>query len=356
MVKINELPVDILCEITSHLSLTDVCTIRKTSSSLNYKINSIQNTIFNNELKRSGKSYGVTDVIYLQNLFYSFINYHLVSVLYKFRKSGLIFNNTRYLRSYIMNYSYKTYRNMHYIDGIVNNLNLNMLFDKIFYYYVYTNYSHISSYPNKLELCALYNFLQIEIFQNKNDFGYWLEFLESINQKVYSDIIFKYYSSTLDIYHTANSVGITFDQMCKMSPIVISAPIFKKIVGYKVLDLSRSKLNLCCVGCTEHNLYEICQIKFSLYKDDLIAYNYLQFKDLLKRESDYYYTVLSNRETYLVNDMIYVKNPVTNRRMRINGGIYKRLIRSLESDNKYYTNILRYVYKQQMLLKERYFT
>ena len=57
--------------------------------------------------------------------------------------------------------------------------------------------------------------------------------------------------------------------------------------------------------------------------------------------------------------MIYVKNPITNRRMRLNGNVYKQFIRSMESDkhsNKYYVGVLRYIYKQQKLLKNRYFT
>ena len=357
MVKINDLPVDILYEVTKYLTLRDVCVIRKTSSVLNYKINCIQNSIMNNELRRSGKSYQTTNIMYLQNLFYSFINYYLVTFLYKFRKNNIAYNNAQYLRNYIMYYSYTSYRG-NFIDGITNNFNVNLLFDKIFYYYIYTDYAHISTYPNKLELCALYNFLQIEIFQNKHDFDYWLDFLESLNKTRYSDIIFRYYSSTLDIYHTHN-VCLTFAQMYTMSSVVTSIPIIKKIIGYRVLDLSLTKLNLCCMNCNEANIFDICELKFSYYKDDLISYNYLQFKDFLKKENLYYYTVLTNRETFLVNTMIYVKNPITNRRMRLNGNVYKQFIRSMESDkhsNKYYVGVLRYIYKQQKLLKNRYFT
>jgi hypothetical protein len=358
MVIINDLPVDMLYEITQYLTLRDICTMRKTSSVLNYKINCIQNSILNNELRRSGKSYGVTNFNYLQSLFYSFINYHLVTFLYKFRKNNLSYNNAQYLRSYIMCYSYTSYR-LNFVDGITGNPTVNLLFDKIFYYYVYTNYVHISTYPNKLELCALYNLLQIEIFQNKNDFNYWVDFLESLNKNVYSDVIFRYYSSTLDIYHVGTNLHLTFDQMYKMSSVITSIPVIKQIIGYRVLDLSRSSLNVCCVDCNEPNLFEICDLKMTHYKDDLISYNYLQLKDLLKRENIYYYTMLTNRETFLVNTMIYVKNPITNRRMRVNGNLYKQFMRSMESDkhlNKYYVTILRYIYKQQHFLKQRYFT
>ena len=106
--------------------------------------------------------------------------------------------------------------------------------------------------------------------------------------------------------------------------------VFKKILGYKALNLSNTVLNLCCYDCNENYLIEICNIKRYFWKDDLISHNYTQFKQMLKRTNLYYYNILCNRGTIIINSMIYIKNPITNRRVRVDKTIYNNLIYDLD--------------------------
>jgi hypothetical protein len=142
-----------------------------------------------------------------------------------------------------------------------------------------------------------------------------------------------------------------------MSSIIISIPIFKKLFGIKVLDLSRTRLHECCLTCNEEILREICEFKLNYQKDELVSHNYVEFKRLLQKENAYYFAYLENIENYYLNDFIYVKNPTTNKRMRINGPLYKSFIKWISLDNSYYHDkMIKNITKRREYLRTRMFT
>jgi len=352
MLTINNLPPDIIYEVTKNLNLKDICNFMGTCNNLYNNIKNYEIFIFHNELKRENKLYNINNIRVTEHFFYNFLNYNIIVHLYRYRKRyyNKKNNNKISLRNFIL------YNEMQ-IDTI-ENVYLNNLFQKIFYFYVFNNFCHLSLYPNKFELCALYNFLQIEVFSISENFNYWFDFLESFKLS-YRNVKIKYYNSMLDLVHTS-VVIFSFDQLYEMSKYVTSIYIVKKIIGYKTLDLEKTHFNMCCFMCNEEYLLEICNLKMLFYKDDLISHNYNELKKLLFRENENYYNLLIHTETSLINNKIYIKNPITNRRMKLDGSIYNKLMKLFTENDydylKYYIRILSYIKKRQKTLRIRFFS
>jgi hypothetical protein len=364
--NIVNLPTDIVYEITKYICLQDISHLKMSSVILNEKINNVQNNIILNHMKKFDPKKSTNPnqtykdyIIHLKKLFYGLINYYVSYQLTKYKKMYYKEYNTynpKFFKYYVLNFHEYHVFPFQYISNISENNIINNIFNKIFRFYVINNYTNIENYPNHLELLILYNFIQIETFQNTYNFRYMFDFLESINNSCYYDIKIKYYNYILNTIHT-NNVPFTFNQMYTMSYYITSIPIIKKIFGYKVLDLSNSRLNLCCYDCNEHNLYEICNFKKVFWNDNLVSHNYIQLKELLKRENPYYYTILINRENYIINDMIYIKNPITNRRVRLNGYKFYHLM-SFFQDNMitYYIRVIKFIKLRQESLRRKIFS
>lgn len=367
--NIVKLPSDIVYEISKYISLKDISHLKMSSKLLNEKINDIQNSIIIRNMKifdaKKSINLNQTKNDYLNSLndmFYGLINYYLSIYLNKYKKMFCkdfywkknIYNKS-FLKHYILNFDQYHMYPRNYIF-ITENTMLNHLFNKIFKFYVIKDYIDIRYYPNRLELYILYNLIQIEIFQTMYNFDYTFEFLESINNYWYYNIKIKYYNYILNTFHT-NNIDFTFVQMHKMSLTVTSIPIIKKIFGYKILDLSNTQLNLCCYDCNEINLYRICNMKRGFWNDHLISHNYMELKEFLQRENAYYHNILINQEIRIVNDMIYIKNPITNRRVRLNGQGFYNLMNYLEKNMRIdYIKLCMIIKKRQDNLIEKFFT
>jgi len=360
MKTLNLLPSDIIYEITKYLTLKDICILKSCSTSLLHYIKSVQTNILQRQLIKSNLSFGVKDRNVLVNFCYNLIHYHITVHLYKYKR---IFNRNR-LRGANSIRTNDLYNFIMYtkVEDITANDKINALFYKIFYFYINNNHCHISLYPDQLELCALYNLLQIEIFNPKNDFNYWFHFLESFEYE-YADVKMNYYNYILSNCHIEN-IHLNFNDIHKMSTNLTSLYTLKKIFTYKELNLTRTKLNLCCYTCNERYLFQRCKLKKRFYKDELVSHNYTQFKEMLRRENLYYYNILLNKEITIINEMIYIKNPNTNRRMRLYGRFYNNMISNFFSQENYhfdkdlfdyYKSILYYIKKRQNYFKTLFF-
>lgn len=358
MKTLDVLPDDIIYEITKYLTLKDICVLKSCSRSLLRYIKSFQNSILHNELRKSNISFCITNRAILANFCYNFIHYNITVHFYKYKR---MFNKHKFGNSIRTNglYDFIMYTP---VEDITTNDKINALFYKVFYFYINNNRCHISLYPDQLELCALYNLLQIEIFNPKNDFGYWFHFLESLGYG-YTDVKMNYYNYILSNLHIEN-IQVNFNHIYEMSSNITSLSALKRIFTFKELNLTNTKLNLCCYMCNERSLFQICKLKKHFYKDELVSYNYAQFKQMLKRENIYYYNILLNKEITIVNEMIYIKNPNTNRRMRLYGRFYNSMITNLFSQEdycfdrdlfNYYKSLLDYITKRQNYFKARFF-
>jgi hypothetical protein len=176
-----------------------------------------------------------------------------------------------------------------------------------------TNNHNFKTYPNQIELLVFYIFIQINYYNNTNNTDYYFKFLNKLDKTKFNDVISYYYTNII-----LTNIPITFTQMYQMSPYVTSVPILRKISSYKVLDLSKTILLQCCVNCIPENIDYICDVKLNFWRDDLVSHNYIQIKNLLKMQMTMYYKIMREAEDTLINFIINIKDPVTNKRIQIN--------------------------------------
>lgn len=349
---------DIFNNICYYLSLKDIAKLKKTNRIIRNYVYNFENILLSVELNKNENDLYMTSYDKKQ-YFYNFI-LEILNVFYTRNK-------------HIINLDKKIY-NFHYNYFFENQCLNNMTID-IFYHYINSNYN-IKDYPNSFDLILISKFIYLYYFRDNLTIESCFNFLQNFNNgnktpSMFQDIIIDYYIYTLKCIHDRTKyIFNTFEKIYIMSPYVINISCLKKIFSYKVLDLSKTKLIYCCEEqqCIVENLYEICDIKNAYSHDDLISHNYMQVKYFLYNQCLDYYSILFNRETYLINEKIFIKNPNTNRRMRINGSLYKSVMFSLyshinsnESSNKkiykqLYGNIINDIWYKQNYLRRRLFS
>lgn len=347
---LSNLPTDIIYNICKLLNIVDICKLNVVNKEFFNKISRIQSDLLSYEL-RLQKDF--INCEYFYHWLNTYLSTHLCQYKQLFYKDYHCFYKHINLVVYIKNLKKQ---GIQYIRPISSYQITNTLFDKIFTFYINNNLCNINKFQNKLLLFTFYTFLKIEYYPNSNsyDLNHRLNFLEQNKYSInVDDLKVYYYNSILYKFHYKDYVPITFEQMYTISHYVTSIPVIKKLIGYKLLNLENTLLNLCCYDCNETTLIEICNTKRTFWKDDLISYNYTQLKKMLQRTNPYYYHFLCNRETAMVNSMIYIKNPITNRRVRVNKTIYNNLIRDFE---KYrIEKITNYITNQRNYLKKKFF-
>lgn len=346
---INKAPVDIIYNICKFLNVVDICNLRRIDKVLFYNITRIQCDLLSYQLRLQ------SDFIDC-NYFYNLLNSHLSQRVYQYKQmfyKDYLTNKRISFQYYIKLYRFTSNSN---VSNVSSHNTTNLLFEIIFTYYINNNFCNIKTFPNKLLLLTFYNFQNIEYYPQSDyySFNYRFNFLEQNNIANTNDLKINYYNSVLYKFHYQDYIPMTFNQMCIISDYVTSIPIIQKILGYKELNLSNTVLNLCCYDCNENCLIEICNLKRHFWKDDLISYNYTQFKAMLQKNNLYYYNFLCNRENIAINSMIYIKNPITNRRVRVNKTIYNNLICDL--DKYKVQKITNYISNQKNYFKNKFFT
>lgn len=344
---IDKVPVDIIYNICKFLNVVDICNLRRIDKVLFYNITRIQCDLLSYQLRLQ------SDFINC-NYFYNWLNSHLSQHVYQYKQM--------FYKDYLTNkrisfqYYMKLYRFTSNVPNVSSHNTTNLLFDIIFTYYINNNFCNIKTFPNKLLLLTFYNFQNLEYYPQSDyySFNYRFNFLEQNNIVNTNDLKIHYYNSVLYKFHYQDYIPMTFNQMCIISDYVTSMPIIQKILGYKELNLNNTVLNLCCYDCNENCLIEICNLKRHFWKDDLISYNYTQFKTMLKKNNLYYYNFLCNRENIAINSMIYIKNPVTNRRVRVNKTIYNNIIHNL--DEYKLQKITNYISNQKNYFRNKFFS
>ena len=261
--KIYELPHDILYKICNFSNIIDICYLQNTNKIIKSKLKRISNDILSYQLQlRNNTHYknkihflgepclneskqgtlqnfdslnqgtlqnfvslkqGTNSFIINQKTFYDSLNYYLINHLYQYKK--IFYRNLQHKELFYKNFkdknfkqfqfniiNFEKYYDSKYIKQISSHEITNKLFSNIFNFYVLNNFCDIRLYPNKLELLAFYNFLEIETFPNIY-FNYFFKFLEQNNNPNIIDLKINYYNSILYKFHYKdNNVPLTFDQ------------------------------------------------------------------------------------------------------------------------------------------------
>ena len=354
---LDKLHFDIIYELTRFLTLKEIYVIKSLNKKLKYTVGSLEKIIVKNNLElyftstdqqgtytegdvnRQGTSTFNNKV--KNNNFYNLYN------LYNFIQINI--NNF---------YNQK-------ITVISDNIVINNLYKKIMMYCLQKNFN-IIEYPSILDLLVFYIYLNIDILPSngivRGNYIYLINFLNLSTPKkyIYNDLFYnvkiKFYCNIISYVHN-KLIAIDYDILVDMSRYITSTCILRKIFTHKSLDLKFTKLYQCCHYCAFRNIQLICHIKMLYYKHPLISENYNKLKIFFKRKNIYYYNYLSNQETLFVNNKIYIKNPINNRRMKINGSFYKKKMLEIYTlDYNIYKDIDTFIKKKQFYLKKKFFT
>ena len=312
----NKICQDVFNNISNYLSIIDLGRLRQTNKLLQFYVNDYENIYLTNQLKNVRGN-----IIEKKLYFYNYFKYIIIN-----------FSVNKYL----------------FQNDILNNMILN----------VYNNYFK-KYYPNVLNLIIIQCFINIVYFPDNIHIESGFNFLKNFNEKhhfsKFKDVIINYYTYILNSIHNEKIIYDKFNIIYDMSPHIINIYSLKKIFSYRLLDLSKTRLLFCCnlEDCIEDNINSICDTKYAYYNDDLISHNYIEVKKFLYKECVEYYNVLIERENYLLNEKLFIKNPITNRRMRVNGKRWMFFISSLTKEDR--NDFIIDIFKKQDVLRNKIF-
>lgn len=335
---LNKLCTDIVYEITKYLSFKEIYLFKSCNKKLQYTINSLEKNIIRLHLK-----------LYYKNELHD----ESYNNLYKIKNNDM-YNFYNLIQKNMDNfYNYK-------LIVISDNHYINNLYTKIMIHCLRNNCS-IIEYPYLFDLFIFYILLNIDKYNNiYNDYVINFLNLSTPKEDIYNDIFYnikiKFYSCIISYIHN-KFIIINYNLLIDMTKYITSTCVLRKIFTYKSLDLKFTKLYQCCHFCAFKNIKQICNTKSLYYKDSLISENYNKLKYFLKIKNIDYYNYLLNRETLVVNDIIYIKNPLNNRRMKINGNYYKKKMLEIYTlDYNIYKNMNNYVNEKRVFLKKKFFS
>lgn len=308
----NKICQDVFNNIGHYLDIIDLTKLKRVSKLTRFFVINFEDIYLTKELNTIAGN-----IIDKKRLFYSYSDYIYCNV----NVSKKLFNND-------------------ILDNMVLNKNNGSILNLI----VINCFTSIVYFSNNIRIESGFNFLK-----NFNTPGHFSKF---------RDIILNYYIYILNSVHNDKIIYDKIRIIYEISPYIINIFSLKKILGYKVLDLSNTQLIFCCnlEGCVVDNIYSICDTKNSYYNDDLISHNYNEIKTFLYNNCIEYYNILIERENYLLNDKIFIKNPISNRRIRVNGKRWIHLICNLKKKNKrLYDEIIIDVLNQQDTLRNKIF-
>lgn len=335
---LDKLCTDTLYELSKYLSFKDICIIKGCNKKLKNKIFLLERIIVKNHLN-----------LYYKNELYDESYDNICKIK----------NNSLYNFYYFLQMNINIFYNKKLII-ISDNYFINNLYKKIMMYCLENNCT-IKEYPYLFDLFVFFMLLNVDIYNNIYN-NYLLHFLNLSTPKkyIYNDIFYnlkiKFYSYINSYIHN-KLIIIDYDILVNTSKYLANICIIRRIFMYKKIDFSSTKLYHCCHYCAFKNLKEICNIKRLNYKDACISENYNRLKHFLSIKNKDYYNYLLNREKIIVNDMIYVKNPITNKRMRINGTLYKKKMLEFYSlDYHIYKSMDNYINNKRSFLIKKFFS
>ena len=339
---LDKLPTDILFLISSHLELQSICKLKRVNSKMFAKINSIQEYIVtkyisNKKSKTKNEIQIVLSFFFTENL-HKVKCYHLEHLSNTLDKTTEFIDLRKNIRQSISTYNIST-------NNIVNQMYQNLLI-----YFI--DNDTIIGYPNSVELYLFFHFLKLIVHKQYINVDYYIDFIKEFTHHRFDDIFYNYtnyFVKNITIDHT-----IKFDTLHKLSSYSTSVWILKKLLSYKVLDLKHTVL----IPEDDYELSKICiadivLFKFNHQNDDLISHNYNSIRNILIQNKKLL-ELMDRYETLLVNRIITIIDPFTNKKIYITGKSYKNLKNKLICP-KLNNSLNRIIISKQHHFKKIYF-
>jgi hypothetical protein len=356
---IDSLPNEIYLEFYKYLSFFDMISLQLVNQKLHIKLKNISHYIITEELYRLDNVIPKRVISYNMSklLNDTYINlrkdvekmYYIPEHIYKEMTNKNYYDLQTSVTRYII-------ENINFIEISKNDL-LNGLYRKLLRYYLKNRtYNDFNKY-------LLYFFYMIYTIDKKNTYNinYNIKFLDSIliNKDTYNIIITtaeKYFS-----YIIKNDIDINIESKYVISKYVVTIPILRKLMSMKKLDLTKTELLMCCKTCLHYNIREMAMIKYNMFNNPIVKYNYNIIKIYLKTHEPNLLDKLNVIEMKKVNDHISFRNPFNKKRMYLSSRYTKHFLYTLkyESTSKIkksiYTQLDNYIISQQVRLYTKFF-
>ncbi len=343
---IQNLPIDILLYMNKSkiLSLKDISVLRGVNTSMNTSIDSHAKYFFTNELRKDNESRKhLTD----------FLDERLYTFFFEMRSNIHRNMNVRSITECIT-------ENIELVSTSYNGV-LNRMFHRIFHWYL--SQDSVYFYPCKFELYAFYRLYIIDNLYNLTlNFTSNIQFIrmltEATDKTKFNDIIRKYFTSMV-VYN----IRMSFEDMYTSSKYVVTLTTLKKLMGYKVLDLTNAQMLRRTDEDIYHIMSQICTFRFFRPRDDLVGHNYNAIKEFLRETEPQYYNFMNLHEKLIIRDKVYSMCPYPIQRSKL--AVYPDTEHKNDFTITYnssvhattrYQNIYTYIRKTQEHLQKKHFS
>lgn len=319
---LNKLNSDILYNITGYLSDIDITNLKLTCKHANYNTNCIDDYILTRNLKSVKKT--KCEMYKLLNKFLKNVYNKYLDRLGDFFELNSDEERYKYVLYYLPNLNL-------YEDDI-----LNTIYKKLLYHYLI--YGTLTNYTNKIELFTYYNLIRYCVFSNLSGIENFVYYLDKLNSwfkykpSPYYKLTVRYFYFLLSEYNI-----LYLDTLNIISKYVITTSSLRRLMQLKPLDFKKTTIykDLDYDDEFVNNLYYICILKFYCNKNETVSYNYTQFKKLCYKKCKWYFLILEKNEKSIVDRIIRITDPFSNRKMRLGSTSYKNLIKYLKQENMY---------------------
>lgn len=319
---LDKLNSDIIYSISEYLSDIDISNFKLTCKHAYYNTYCIDDYILTRNLKGIKKT--KCEMYKLLNKFLKNVYNKCVNRLDDFFKLDNEEERYRYVIYFLQNLNL-------YEDDT-----LNTIYKKLLYHYLI--YGTLTNYTNKTELFTYYNLIRYCVFGDLSDIENFVEYLHNLN------IWFKYnfspyYKLTIRYFYFLLSEYnfLHLDTLDVISKYVITTSSIRRLIQVKPLDFKKTTICKDLDNDDEfvNNLYYISIIKFYCTKNDTVSYNYTQFKKLCYNKCKWYFLILEKNEKSIIDKIIKISDPFSNKKMRLHSTNYKNLIKYLKQENMY---------------------
>lgn len=332
---LDKLPEDILGLVFDHLSFKEIYNLHNINLLLRTKLNNMSTYVITKQIVKHQLSYTKEDL-------YS-------------KLTELLLNAENSIKSIIKIGNYNPNVTLSICKSYVffNNSGLNKLFIKILIFFLQIR--NLKKYTNIFELFIFYNLFKIHIYKDITDVMWNIKFLHDFS--IHNKIKEQYFTYILTF-----DVQLNLEHIYIISKNIITLEFIQRILAYRPLELFKTKfIDNCDDEKTDKLLEEIISIKFNRSIDEIINYNYSQIKSMIKRNNCNVFNKILSKELEIINRHIYIRNPYTNLKLKLNSPHAQNLLYKLQFENpncdshKHFLGIQKHIKRQQGILYSKFF-